>query len=207
MTVIWRYIKYPISVLILVSLFSGCESDYTKLVKSELAKGIRKDSILLGIRFGNTRSEFYGKCFDLNKKHLAMEGVGGSVEYLFKDSLFHREPTQIRLLFVPAFDDKEILTNMDLKFSYVAWAPWNRHLQSDSLETKIMELLMRWYGGNKFVTANVGDSKVPVKLDGNRRVLVYREDPQNVIVRVQDILHPKFKHSINVGVNKDSSKN
>lgn len=208
MTTIWRSIKYPINLFILITLLSGCfQSDYTKLVKSELVKGIRKDSILLGIHFGNTRNEFYGKCFDLNKQHVVTEGAGYSVQYLFTDSLVHPKPTQIRLLFVPAFDDKEILTNMDLEFSYVAWAPWNRHLQSDSLETKIMELLMRWYGGNKFVTANVGESKVPVKLDGNRRVLVYREDPQNVIVRVQDILHPKFKHSINVGVNKASSKN
>ncbi len=206
MTTIWKSVKYPISILILGSLLSSCESDYTKLVKSELAKGIRKDSILLGTRFGNTRNEFYGKCFDLNKQHIVTEGAGYSIQYLFTDSLVHRHPTQIKLLFVPAFDDKEILTNMDLKFSYAAWAPWNRPLQSDSLENKIMKLLMVWYGGNKFVTADVGDTKVPVKLDGNRRVLVYREDPQNVIVRIQDILHPKYKHSIDVEVKKESSK-
>jgi len=207
MTTIWRSIKYPISILILGLLFSGCESDYTKLVKSELAKGIRKDSILLGIRFGNTRNEFYGKCFDLNQQHLISQGPGGvAVQYLFTDSLVHHEPTQIRLLFVPSFDDKEILTNMDLKFNYVGWTPGNRRLQADSLEGKIMELLMHWYGGNKFVIANVGDNKVPVKLDGNRRVLVYRDDPQGVVVWIQDILHPKFKHSIDVEVTKKDSK-
>jgi hypothetical protein len=178
-----------------VLLFSGCESDYTKLVKSELAKGIRKDSILLGIRFGDTRNEFNGKCFDLNKQHLAMEGEGGSIQYLFRDSLVHRKATPIRLLFVPAFDEKEILTNLDLKFNYVGWAPWNRHLQADSLETKIKQLLMRWYGGNEFVTAHVNDSEIPVKLDGNRRIVIYRDEPQNVVVKIQDILHPKFKHS------------
>src|SRR5258707_2920131 len=116
MTTIWKSVKYPISILILGSLLSSCESDYTKLVKSELANGIRKDSILLGIRFGNTRNEFYGKCFDLNKQHLVKEGAGHSVEYLFTDYLAHRKPTQIRLLFVPAFDEKEKITNMDLNF-------------------------------------------------------------------------------------------
>ena len=197
MTVIWRSIKYPISLILFGTIFSGCfQSDYTKLVKAELARGVRMDSILLGMHFGNTRNEFNGKCFDLNKMHIATQGEGFSVQYLFTDSLVHREPTPIKLLFVPAFDDKEILTNMDLKFSYVGWAPWNKQLQSDSLKTKVMELLMHWYGGNEFITANIQDTQVPVKLDGNRRILVYVYDAQSVVVRVQDILHPKFRHSI-----------
>ena len=207
MTTIWRFIKYPINLLILIPFLSGCESDYTKLVKSELAKGIRRDSILLGISFGNTRNEFNGKCFDLNKQHLVMEGAGHSVQYLFTDSLVHRKPTQIRLLFVPAFDDKEIITNMDLNFSYVAWAPWHRQFQADSLENKVKKLLMLWYGGNEFVTAHVGDNKIPVKLDGNRRVLVYRDDPQRVIVRIEDILHPKYRHSVGLDNGNEGAKN
>jgi len=54
---------------------------------------------------------------------------------------------------------------------------------------KIMKLLMVWYG-EQICDRRRRGYKVPVKLDGNRRVLVYREDPQNVIVRIQDILHP-----------------
>lgn len=196
----WKFIKYQTSLFILAVLVSGClQSDYTKLVKSELAKGIREDSLLLGIRLGNTREEFYGKCFDLNKKHLASQGEGLSIQYLFTDSLFHKKPNLIRLLFVPSFDDKESLTNMDLKFSYPGWSPWHRHLQSDSLETKIVKLLMHWYGGNEFLSVKIDSTQVPVKLDGNRRILVYIHDAQNVVVRVQDILHPKFQHSISKG--------
>ena len=207
MTAIWRFIRYPVELLAFMMMLAGCESDYTRLVKSELAKGIRKDSILLGIRFGNTRNEFHGKCYDLNRAHLIMPGPGGgTIEYNFTDSLFHRKPTAIKLLFVPAFDDHEILTNMDLHFSYPGWSPWNRDLYADSLEPKVEKLLMHWYGGNKFVTANVGENKVPVKLDGNRRVLVYRDDPQNVIVRIQDILHPKYRRSIGLDVRKETKE-
>jgi hypothetical protein len=193
----WKYIKWSISLLLLAIIFSGCfQSDYTKLVKSELAKGIRKDSVLLGINFGDTRQEFFGKCFDLNKQHLVTQGSKGlAVQYLFKDSLFHSEPTDIKLLFSPFFDEKEVIAGMDLEFSYLAWAPWNRHLQSDSLELKASNILMHWYGGNKFITAKVGDKNVPVKLDGNRRIMISRPDTQTVVVSIQDILHPKFKHS------------
>ena len=101
MTVIWRSIKYSISLILLGTIFNGCfQSDYTKVVKSELAKGVRRDSILLGMHFGDTRNEFNGKCFDLNKTHIVSQGEGFSVQYLFTDSLVHQEPTPIKLLFL-----------------------------------------------------------------------------------------------------------
>lgn len=169
------------------------------MVKAELAKGIRKDSVLLGIYLGESRNDFYGKCFDLNKQQIATEGAGYSIQYLFTDSLVHKNPTPIKLLFVPAFDDKNVITNIDLNFSYQGWSPWNEHLFADTLKTKMMDLLMHWYGGNEFVIANVDGKEIPAKVDGNRRILVYVRDEQSVVVRVQDILHPKFRHSISAG--------
>ncbi|MGC1240569.1 MAG: hypothetical protein WA874_03230 [Chryseosolibacter sp.] len=167
-------------------------------MKSELSKGARKDSLLFGIKFGDTRNDFYGKCFDLNKKHLVTQGPANtSVQYLFSDSLVHDKPTQIRLLFFPEYDEKDLIAEMNMELSYPGWAPWNKSLQSDSLKVKTLELLMNWYQGNEFVTADVNNAPMSVKLDGNRRVLVYIKDAQSVGVKVQDILHPKFKHSIN----------
>ena len=203
MTVNLKSIRYPISLLLISTILSGCfESDYTKLVKSELAKGVRKDSVLLGIRLGNTRNEFNGKCFDLNKQQLVTQGEGFSVQYLFTDSIVHQQPTPMKLLFVPAFDSKDVISNIDLKFSYTGWSPWNQQLQADSLKSKVMALIMRWYGGNQFITADVDDHPVTVKLDGNRRILVLIFDEQSVVARVQDILHPKFIHSITPGQKK-----
>lgn len=193
----WRCIQYPIRILVLSFAFAGCfQSDYTKLVKSELAKGTRQDSLLFGIKFGDTRNDFFGKCFDLNKQRLVSQGpANASVQYLFTDSLFHDQPTDIRLLFYPNYDEDQVIAEMDLEFSYLAWAPWNKAYQSDSLEVKTKKLLMHWYQGNEFVTANVNDTEIPVKLDANRRILVYIKDAQSVVVKIQDILHPRFKHS------------
>jgi hypothetical protein len=203
-----KYLKFVISSFCLSLLFSGCfQSDYTKLVKSELAKGIRNDSILLGIKLGDTRQDFFGRCFDLNKQHLVTQGPSGlKVQYLFSDSLVSNEPNRIRLLFSPFFDTKEKIAEMDLEFSYTAWAPWNRHLQSDSLKITVEKLLMNWYKGNEFIAAKVDGSEIPAKLDGNRRILVSIKDTESVTVRVQDILHPKFKHSIHVGEKEDLKK-
>lgn len=196
---IWRCLCYLIWGGVFSAALSGCfQSDYTKLVESELAKGTRQDSLLFGIKFGDTRNDFFGKCFDLNKQRLVTQGPGNTtVQYVFKDSLVHDEPAELRLLFYPAFDKNESIDEMGLEFSYLGWSPWNKALQSDSLKLKTMELLMLWYKGNEFVMADVNDRKIPVKLDGNRRILVYEKDPQSVAVRIQDILHPRFKHSIN----------
>src|SRR4051812_29599909 len=78
MMMIWKYIRYSGSLFLIVLLATACESSYTKLVKSELAKGVRQDSVLLGIKLGDTRNDFYGRCFDLNKEHLIAQGDGGS---------------------------------------------------------------------------------------------------------------------------------
>jgi len=193
----WRFIKFSCGTLLLATFLVQCvQSDYTKLVKSELAKGVRKDSVLLGIRFGITRNDFYARCLELNQKHLTTQGIGFYVQYFILDSLVHPKPTQIQLLFSPGFDEKGVLTDMDLKFSYPGWSPWNKSLHSDSLKIKVMKLMEHWYGGNKFITAHVDDHEVPVKLDGNRRLLVYIENPQIVVVSIQDILHPKYQHNI-----------
>src|SRR5688572_15856779 len=128
-----KFLKYPISLIVIVVTLGGCfQSDYTKVVKSELAKGVRMDSVIFGIYLGNTRHEFYGQCFNLNKQRLVTEGPdGATVQYLFTDSLVHEQPTNMRLLFIPRFDEKDVIAELNLEFSYIGWAPWNENLQAD----------------------------------------------------------------------------
>jgi hypothetical protein len=177
---------------------AGCfESDYTKLVRQELGRNIRMDSVVLGINLGDTREEFYGKCFDLNKDSLVTQGPdGATVQFFFSDSLFHDKPTPIRLLFIPRFDPADTIAEINMEYSYVGWAPWNRHLQSDTLFRKVQRMLLHRYGGNEFVFPEIAGNRTPVKVDGNRRMIVYVKDERNVVVKVQDLLNNMFKHSI-----------
>ncbi|MCW5912825.1 MAG: hypothetical protein KIT62_17270 [Cyclobacteriaceae bacterium] len=162
-----------------------------------MARGVRADSLLFGINLGDSRDEFYGKCFDLNKKELVTQGPGGAtVQYLFTDSLFHDSPIPMRLLFIPAFDEKDKIAEMNLEFSYMGWAPWSKELQSDALIEKVLKLISSWYKGNPFIFVEMDGKNMPVKLDANRRMVVYIKDEQNVVVKIQDILHPKHQHSI-----------
>lgn len=191
----WRSTNYLISALVLIMI--ACQSDYTRMVKEELSKGIRKDSILFSINFGDTRQDFYGRCFDLNKQHLVSHGPGNkSVQYLFKDSVVHKTPTDMRLLFFPKFDEKDRIKEMEMELGYVESTLYRNQAKSDSLETRVKDLLVDWYGGNQFVTAKVKDHEFPVKVDGNRRIILEKKEGTVIAIRVQDLLHPAFQHSV-----------
>lgn len=194
-----KYIKYA-SVLAFAVLMIACDSDYTKMVKTELSKGERQDSLLLGVRFGNTREEFYGRCFDLNKQQIVTQGEGFSVQYIIKDST-RSHPHNITLYFYPTFDSLNIIQGMDMEFFYPGWAMGSRELQSDSLRERVVSLLSEWYRGNDFKTIKINDERVPVKIDANRRIMVHIEDQQRVLVHVQDLLHPDYRHKA-VAVNE-----
>ena len=70
--------KYPIlnkaAIIALIFLVSACQSEYTKLVKSELKSGKKNDTIFYNLRFGNTRQEFFKICWDLNKEGKVTNG-------------------------------------------------------------------------------------------------------------------------------------
>lgn len=192
-----RYIRLIISLVSAGILWTACQSDYTKLVKEELSKGVRNDSILFGINLGDTRQDFYGRCFDLNKQQLVQQSPGNSaVQYLFVDSLAHREPRQIRMFFFPNFDDSDRIAEMEMEFSYIGSTIYDKSVHADSLKHHLQDLLVNWYKGNDFVIANVKGEEMPVKVDGNRRIILYTKDQRSVIARVQDLLHPAFQHSI-----------
>lgn len=192
-----KFIKYASSLILASMLLTACfQSEYTRLVKSELAKGVRYDSLVFTIKFGDTQNDFFGACYDLNQQKLVTAGDGSRVEYLINDSLFHAKPTKIRMLFFPTFDDQKKIAEMKIQNSYLAWAPWNAEYQSDKLLEKMKEMFEKQYKGNKFIVMKTDEGNIYVKLDGNRRIIMSTKDAEKIDIRIQDILHPMFQHSI-----------
>jgi hypothetical protein len=191
--------------IVFVAALISCDSDYTKLVKSELSKSERQDSLLFDIKFGTTREDYYGICFDLNKKRLVTQGIGFSVQYIIKDSLTQSPPRDITMYFYPSFDSLDSVKGMDMEFVYPGWSPGIRELQSDSLRAHVMKILYHWYKGNEFMNVKINDQETPVKIDANRRILVLLEDEHRVLVHIQDLLHPAYRHK-GVSVNEDMER-
>ncbi len=165
--------------LVALVMLSACKapSPYEKLVKEELAKNVRNDSLFLGLSLGMSKKDFYGACWDLNKQGLVRQGSGNeSVRYELGDL-----PHEATLNFYPKFEDEKVIA-MPCIFIYESWAPWNDELQGGKMALELQKMFMDWYGGNEFIEI-IDPTKglAYYKIDGNRQITML---PQDELVRV-----------------------
>ncbi len=202
----YNFMKYRKLILLssfllgIASLIS-CESEYTKTVNREADKGVLKDSLVLGMSFGYTKQDFFDHCWKLNNKGLVTQGPNNrSVQYQLSSNDNNQNLTAILMLFYGNFNENNIMTGMDMEFSYKAWAPWNDDLYSDKLVPVLIDTLLRWFPGNRFISIKSDklDSDTYVKVDGNRQIMVYPKGIKNVVVKIEDLKYKypeKFKQS------------
>lgn len=156
---------------------------YERKVQEELASGVRNDSLFMNLRLGMTSKEFYATCWELNKKGLIRQGNHNeSVLYELDDELNH--PADMN--FYPSFH-KDKIYEMPVRFNYKNWAPWNRNLWSDSLQLDVVNLFKAWYGDEFMVIKHPDKGKAFVKVDGNRRISIYKTDDQFVWAYFTDL--------------------
>jgi len=161
--------------LIPVIIFPGCSprSRYEKRLKHELSTGVRCDSLFMGMYLGMTDKDFYIKCWQLNGKHLVKQGPGNTtVEYIMNNELKYKATMN----FYPKFLDGKIV-EMPVKYAYAGWAPWNRKLSSDLLEKDLLRYYKSIYGQGFISVRNRTRGIAYIKIDGNRRITIYKNDP------------------------------
>lgn len=177
--------------LIVLTIMFGCSQDdgsrkYERLVKNELAAKKRVDSIFFDIHLGMVRKDFYTYCWEMNKKGIFTDGAGNNyVLFKLKNELNY--PADMN--FYPDFNDSTIW-RMRVNIQYEGWAPWNKHLNADSLLPDVLAMCNKWYsGGNPFIRLNDEKSgPVYVKVDGNRKIAIKKADDIIVHVAISDLL-------------------
>ncbi|MEO0572518.1 MAG: hypothetical protein AAF039_12500 [Bacteroidota bacterium] len=176
-----------IAVAIFISLFlNACQkSEYARKLEAGLSSGERYDSLFLNLHFGTEVKDFFDICWQMNKEGLVIQGPSNlSVEYkLDSGELKH----QAIMRFYPEFHNSKIY-QMPINFLYKGWAPWTKHLAVDSLELDVKNLMERWYGPG-FVLAENDDKsqKLWVKVDGNRRIRIFKKSIKEVRVDITDM--------------------
>ena len=191
-------IKSSWIVMMLISslLIVGCKkSEYAHLVKTELDKGIINDSLIFGMKLGDTRQEFYDICWQLNKDEKVKQGPRNNfVQYQLPTNNFDDVKNRITMLFYGIFDDDKIMTGLDMRFYYRSWSIWNESLHADKLLPVVKDTLMAWYPGNEFIPVKLKKKKqdVWVKVDGNRQILIEPlVDNREIDVRIDDLRYVK----------------
>jgi hypothetical protein len=164
--------------LILVFIISGCspKAKYERRLKSELSSNVRYDSLFMGLYFGMPEKEFYLHCWKLNQKGLIKQGSSNTtVEYELKKELKYPGVMD----FYPRFMQGKIF-EMPVRFKYVGWAPWNKNLSADNLQTNIVKWYEKTYGRGFMKVEHPERGIAYVKINGNRRITIFKEDDLHV---------------------------
>lgn len=161
---------------------TSCKSEYQRMKEREMASGVRKDSLFLGLYLGMSSKEFYDHCFELNHQKIIGEGPNNTTaQYLVPG---FKNPT--RMLFFPEFYQDKIF-EMPITFICVNWSLWNKNTTSEMLLPEVKALMEKWYGKGFIVVRSASGEDAYVKVEGNRRVMIRKYDQGNVLVRITDL--------------------
>ena len=167
-----------VPVLIAGFIIFGCSprSKYENRLNYELASGVRYDSLFLGLYLGMPDKDFYTHCWILNREGLIKQGPNNTtVEYELKDELKYPATMQ----YYPEFVESKIF-EMPVRFIYNGWTPWNKKLSSDNLELDVLRLYEEIYGEDFIKVKHPKRGMAYVRVDGNRRITIFKEDDLHV---------------------------
>ena len=165
--------EWLLLLLFFLLIISGCSprAKYERRLKHELASGVRCDSLFMGLYFGMPEKEFYLRCWQLNKKGLIRQGDTNTTVYF---ELKNQLKYPAAMDFYPKFKEGRIF-EMPVRFKYVGWAPWNKNLSSDNLQSNIVKLYEKTYGRGFIEVKSPQRGSAFVKIDGNRRISIFKE--------------------------------
>lgn len=163
-----KFISTTISSLLIVFLLTNCsqEPDFDEMVQQGINSGVENNELFLRYELGMTRDDFYAVSWEMNSEEIISGLV--MIEYEF-DEL----KSNAVMRFYPEFTNDRI-SKMPVDINYVAWAPWNQDLSSDTLVVD----LKNYYESNH--EADFKDVYVPsiernalVSVKGNQAILIY----------------------------------
>jgi len=162
----------------------SCKTDYQKLEEKELSSGRVKNELYFGLELGMTKKKFFETCWELNQQGILTNGPS---ELSVVHSLEMPSTKPAKMHFYPKFYDDKIFL-MPMEFSYEGWAPWNEDLNADKLLEDTIALFEQWYGEGFIEVANKDRSQVAfVKMDGNRRIRIFKKHLSSVRAEIVDL--------------------
>jgi hypothetical protein len=166
-------------------IISACtpQAKYDRMLKRELASGVRNDSLFLGLYFGMPEKEFYTHCWELNQKGMIMQGeTNTTAEYKLDKVL--KYPAVMD--FYPNFLQGKI-SEMPVSFKYTGWTPWNKNLSSANLQNEVLKWYEKTYGEGFIKVRHPTHGIAYVKINGNRRITIFVADELHVMSLFTDL--------------------
>lgn len=173
-----------IALACLISILPSCKTDYQKLEERELSSGRIENELYLGLELGMTRKQFFETCWELNQEGVLINGPS-ELSVIYNLTMPSDKPGTMS--FYPKFYEDQIYL-MPIEFSYEGWAPWNEELAADKLLKDTIALFEKWYGEGFIEVSNEDRSQIAyVKMDGNRRIRIFKKHLSSVRAEIADL--------------------
>ncbi len=184
-----RLLLYTLLISLGGLLCLSCESEYSALVKKEIADGEIYEDLILGLKMGQTKNDFFEICWDLNRQGIVRQGTGNKYAlWITNLDSTSQKSQKVDLFFYGTFDSDMIMNGMEMKIGFTGWSIWSEDHKSFQLVEDLKVYFMKMYGGNEFIEIDAGDGKkVQVKVDGNRQIKLYPIDNKDVRVLIEDL--------------------
>ncbi|MGQ8338607.1 hypothetical protein ACUNWD_18770 [Sunxiuqinia sp. A32] len=181
-----------ISVLVVV-LVSSCsqKQDYESLRRTELAKGIRVDSLIYGVHLGMELKSFFDYCFNMNLQgKFKTNEKGTMLLFDLKDGFSF--PVYFELFPVIPGRSEAIYSYVGT-IGYKNYSHYNKEFSIEKLLKETLAYFEANYKGNDFIKVPNENALLKykyIKIDGNRQITI---DPtftgQYLNVRFDDLNH------------------
>ncbi len=144
-------------------------SEYRLRVERELSRNVKYDTLLLNVRFGMNKREFFAHCWELNKKGFFGEGINNTtVNYTFE-----RYGKEFSVDFYPKFHKGKI-NELPVEYKYSAFAPWNSKYSIDTLLSEVLVIHKEKYGEDFMEIKSKDKGSAFTRVDGNRRITIHK---------------------------------
>ena len=168
-----------------ILFLSSCGSEYQRLEERELESGKVVNELFFGLELGMDQKQFFEICWARNKEGILTNGPSAlSVEH----SLVCPSGNSGKMRFYPELDEEGKIYLMPIEFSYDGWSPWNKDLAVEFLRKDVVQLFEKWYGEGFIEVTNEDKSQIAfVKMDGNRRIRVFKKTISSVRAEISDL--------------------
>jgi hypothetical protein len=149
------------------------KNDYQLAVEQSLASGEQANGLVGGLSFGMNQATFFDYCQKQQKLGRMTDGADNMVRVYVDSSAM---PGQAVLEFYPDFNEKGEINLLKGRLYSLQWSPWAPQFNASNLLQEGQDYLLEQLGGAGFKQYESVKGNTFVKLDGNRRVVLYAHE-------------------------------